>query len=56
MSNSPVYPTEIICELGPVMKSKLENSQTTDFSKSNFTMTREVTDEDKQDDEEVVRY
>jgi len=56
MSNSPVYPTEIICELGPVMKSKLEKSQTTDFSKSNFTMMREVTDEDKQDDEEDVRY
>lgn len=41
MEVSPVYPSEVICELGPMFKSELESSQVKDFSKSNFNLLNE---------------
>ena len=41
-----VYPSEITCELGPVLESTLEKSETQDFSKSNFNILKEYYEND----------
>lgn len=38
MTNSPIYPSSIACELGPVLKSEFEASQLEKFDNSNFNL------------------
>lgn len=41
MTNSPIYPSSIACELGPVLKSEFEKSQLHHFESSNFTLLKD---------------
>jgi len=50
MQVTAVYPSEITCELGPVLNSTFERSQSEDYSKSNTNVIIEETDEDEDDD------
>lgn len=40
MRTSPVYPATITCELAPVFKSSYEESQTDDYTQSDFNLLR----------------
>lgn len=46
ISNIAVYPANLICELSPVILSSIPSSQVTDFTKSDFTLVREASDDD----------
>lgn len=38
MTNSPIYPSSIACELGPVLVNEFERSQLHDFEHTNFNL------------------
>ena len=46
MKVTAIYPSEITCELAPVLKNELERSQVTDYSKSNFNVLNDEEEED----------
>lgn len=46
MKVTAIYPSEITCELGPVLKNELEPSQIHDYSKSNFNVLNDEEEED----------
>lgn len=50
MQVTAVYPSEITCELGPVLNNTFERNQSEDYSKSNTNVIIEETDEDEDDD------
>ena len=50
MKVTAMYPSEITCELGPVLKSTADKSDSKDFSQRNMAVVVEETDYD--DDEE----
>lgn len=46
MTYSPIYPSSIACELGPVLKNEFEKRQLHDFEHTNFNLLKdEVEDE-----------
>lgn len=46
MSNIAVFPSEIICEIAPMMVNRLAKSETTDFTMTNFNLLNEEKDDD----------
>jgi len=52
MKVSALYPSEIICELGPMLNSTFDRSQSKDYSKTNMSVIVEETDEDQEEDDD----
>lgn len=50
MQVTAVYPSEITCELGPILKSNWDVSQSKDYSQTNFAGIIEETDYDESED------
>lgn len=46
MQTTAVYPSEITCELGPVLINTTEQTQTEDYSKSNFNFVADLEEEE----------
>ena len=51
MQVTAIYPSEITCELGPVLNSEFDRSQAVDHSQTNMSVMVEETDEDEEDDD-----
>ena len=45
METIAIYPADITCELGPMFKDELHNTEIKDFSKTNFNLVIEEEDE-----------
>ena len=44
MTNSPIYPASIACELGPVLNNECEQTQVHDFKQSDFNLLNDEED------------
>ena len=51
MQVTAVYPSEVTCEIGPVLNSEFDRSQAVDHSQSNISVVVEETDEDMEDED-----
>ena len=51
MQVTAVYPSEITCELGPMLRSNSDRSDTKDFSQRNMSVIVEETDDDEEEDD-----
>ena len=47
-----MYPSEITCELGPMLKSDFDHSQSKDYSNSNMSVIVEETDDDDEEEDD----
>lgn len=52
MKVTAMYPSEITCELGPVLKSTSDKSDSKDFSQRNMSVVVEETDDDEDEEED----